>query len=267
MRKFITLTTDFGIDDSYVGIMKGILLKILPSVQLIDITHQVEPQNIKQAAYILQAAFSWFPKNTVHLVVVDPGVGGERRPLIVKTDKYFFVAPDNGVLTSVLDSDEVQTYKLAKPEYFLDPISSTFHGRDIFAPAAAWIAKGTPLSNMGIRVYDPKTLDFPQPEFKDNVLTGEVVYIDRFGNLISNISLELLQQYFKMKYMNLQVKIGDKTAGDLVDSYSRCSKGRVGCIINSWSNLEVFCSEASAVNHFKSRIGVAITVRQDLTVK
>ena len=121
MRPIVTLTTDFGIDDPFVGIMKGVLLSILPSAELIDITHQVEPQNVRQAAYIIQAAFSWFPKNTLHLVVVDPGVGGNRRPIAVQAGKHCFVAPDNGVLTPVLNQDSGLVYELTKPKYFLNP--------------------------------------------------------------------------------------------------------------------------------------------------
>ena len=157
MPPVITITTDFGLDDPFVGILKGVILNCLPNASIVDITHQVEPQNIKQAALILNSAYPFFPKNTVHLVVVDPGVGGSRRPIAAKSGSYTFVGPDNGVFTSVLKPG-ARVYELTQTRYFLKNISSTFHGRDIFAPATAWIAKGTPLSKMGRRIKDPKTI-------------------------------------------------------------------------------------------------------------
>jgi len=267
MRPIITLTTDFGLDDPFVGIMKGVMLRIAPEAELVDISHGIEPQNIRQAACVLQAAFSWFPQNTVHLLVVDPGVGGGRRPLAVKTGGHRFVAPDNGVLTPILDAAAARVYELTRPKYFLHPVSPTFHGRDVFAPAAAWLAGGTPLSKMGIRIHDPKTLDLPQPSFRRNILKGEIVHIDRFGNLMSNISAELLHRYFATQTDGLKIRVGGKPAGPMVDSYSRCQKGESGCILNSWGCLEVFCREAAAAKRFKSRVGGAITVTANRTGK
>ncbi|MFQ5673461.1 MAG: S-adenosyl-l-methionine hydroxide adenosyltransferase family protein [Nitrospinales bacterium] len=267
MRPIITLTTDFGLDDPFVGIMKGVILRIAPTAELVDITHRIEPQNVRQAAYTLQSAFSWFPENTVHLVVVDPGVGGGRRALAAKTGGHRFVAPDNGALTPILDADAGRVYELTQSKYFLHPVSATFHGRDVFAPAAAWLARGTPLSKMGARVRDPKTLALPQPSFQRNTLKGEIVHIDRFGNLMSNISAELLHRYFAVKTDALKIRVGGKSAGAMVDSYSRCQKGEPGCILNSWGCLEVFCREAAAAERFKSRVGAAITVTANRTGK
>ena len=146
MPAVITLTTDFGTDDPFVGIMKGVILSIHPKTEIIDLTHGIEPQNVLQAALVLKAAASYFPKKTVHVAVVDPGVGGQRRPLAIKSGSHTFVGPDNGVFTSVLDVQS-RCFELTQKKYFLKNVSATFHGRDIFASVAAWIAKGTPLAN------------------------------------------------------------------------------------------------------------------------
>ena len=161
--------------------MKGVILNIIPDVELVDITHQIDPQNVLQAALVLQAAYSYFPDKTVHLVVVDPGVGSKRRPIAARMGDYSFIAPDNGVLTPILKMDACRTFELTEQKYFLKTISSTFHGRDIFAPAAAWVAKGTELSEMGRTIDDPVTLDLPDPVFQNGILTGQIIYIDRFG--------------------------------------------------------------------------------------
>ena len=258
MPPVITITTDFGLDDPFIGILKGVILNCLPNASIVDITHQVEPQNIKQAALILNSAYLFFPKNTVHLVVVDPGVGGSRRPIAAKSGSYTFVGPDNGVFTSVLKPG-ARVYELTQTRYFLKNISSTFHGRDIFAPATAWIAKGTPLSKMGRRIKDPKTIRIPKPVFKKGTLKGEIIHVDRFGNLITNLPADLLQETFKTRN-RLKVKIGLKILGGPVDSYSKCRPGEVGSLINSWDHLEIFCREDNASKTLKAYVGTNVTV-------
>lgn len=259
MRPVITFTTDFGHTDPFVGVMKGVALGIAPSVALVDLVHQIEPQNILQAACVLQASYSYFPKKTVHLAVVDPGVGSARRPIAVQTRDYTFVAPDNGILSFVFHDESCRVYELTKPEYFLAPVSATFHGRDIFAPAAAWIAKGTRLSAMGKKIDDPVVLDLPQPSLQGGALKGEIIYIDRFGNLTSNISAEVLRRNFPHAEA-FQVKIGSGRIAGLADCYSQCQKGEMGCILNSWDRLEIFRREGSAARRLKTRIGAAVTV-------
>jgi S-adenosylmethionine hydrolase len=259
MRAVITLTTDFGLTDPFVGIMKGVILNLVPNAQIIDITHQIEPQNIRQAALTLESAHSYFPKNTVHLVVVDPGVGSARRPIAVKTKSATFVGPDNGVLTPAIDPSS-RVYELTKSKYFLDAPSSTFHGRDVFAPVVAWIAKGTSLSQMGQKISDPCVLEFPQPKIHKGTVTGEIIVIDRFGNLVSNISEELLLKA-QMDSMNLQ--IGRKHIRGLKSHYSQCKLKEIGCLINSWGKLEIFCREGNAANKLKCRVGTALTIKKD----
>ncbi len=258
MRAVITLTTDFGLADPFAGVMKGVILNLAPKAQIIDITHQIEPQNIRQAALTLESAHSYFPKNTVHLVVVDPGVGSERRPIAVKTRTATFLGPDNGVLTSVM-APSSRVYELTKTKYFLESPSSTFHGRDVFAPAAAWVAVGTPLSRMGRKIDDPHILKFPQPAVHENTITGEIISIDRFGNLISNITSELLDP---SQTEPLTLLIGRHRIRGLKAHYSQLKPGEVGCLINSWGRLEVFCREGNAKNKLKCRVGTSLTIKK-----
>lgn len=258
MPRIITLTTDFGTDDPFVGIMKGVILNIAPSVDLVDLTHQIEPQNVVQAAQVLSAATPYFPKKTIHLVVVDPDVGGNRRPLALKAGSQIFVGPDNGVFTSVMES-KTRCYELTRKKYFLKPISTTFHGRDVFAPVAAWIARGTPLTSLGRKILDPTALNLPQPRFIDDSLSGEVVHQDRFGNLTTNISASLLNHHFG-KNPKLVIKIGGKRILGLADHYSQIKPEGLGAIINSWDALEIFCREDDAAQRLNQGPGDRILV-------
>jgi S-adenosylmethionine hydrolase len=257
MRAVLTLTTDFGLADPFVGIMKGVILNLLPDAQIIDITHAIEPQNIRQAALVLESAQGYFPENTVHLVVVDPGVGSERRPIAVKTKSAVFVGPDNGVLTPLIDSAS-KVYELTESNYFLDTPSTTFHGRDVFAPASAWIAKGTALSEMGRKISNPKILSFSQPTVHENTIIGEIVYIDRFGNLISNVSEKLLRT-LKMESVTLQ--IGRQRIHGVTSHYSQCEPGAIGCLINSWGKLEIFCRQGNAQSKLNCPVGTSLTIK------
>lgn len=184
----ITLLTDFGTEDEYVGVMKGVILSVAPEVRLVDLSHRVPPQDVRRAAFLLSNAVPYFPPDTVHLAVVDPGVGTERRPLAVRTPVGTFVGPDNGLFSWVLA--EVAGWaavEIREPAYRLPRVSSTFHGRDIFAPAAAHLAAGLPLERLGPRVTDPVQLPLPRLEIGAGVLEGEVLYADRFGNLVTSI--------------------------------------------------------------------------------
>ncbi|MCD6224235.1 MAG: SAM-dependent chlorinase/fluorinase, partial [Deltaproteobacteria bacterium] len=187
----ITLLTDFGVEDEYVGIMKGVILSINPSSTIVDITHQIAPQDIIAAAYRIKFSYKYFPEKTVHLVIVDPGVGSGRPLLAAKIQGHFFLAPDNGILTPLLDDGDIDTLVFVEnSEYFLDSVSQTFHGRDIFAPVAAHISKGIDIMELG-KLADIKSLarlSVEKPFIADNgELSGIIVSIDRFGNLITNI--------------------------------------------------------------------------------
>ena len=198
----IVLTTDFGLADPYVGMMKGVILRTNPKAALLDLTHQVRPQNILQGAFILGASHRFFPAGAIHVAVVDPGVGTNRRPIVLETAAAKFVAPDNGLLSCVISEylesppaapgsvdlpPDVTAYHLTEPGYWMHPLSRTFHGRDVFAPVAAHLSLGVPPSRMGRPVHRMVWLPIPGPESKDTALWGEVIYADHYGNLVTNI--------------------------------------------------------------------------------
>jgi S-adenosylmethionine hydrolase len=186
--QLITLTTDFGTADGYVGAMKGVILGIAPDARLVDISHEIAPQNVRQAAYVLYSTYPFFPPHTVHLVVVDPGVGSTRRPIALRTEAGTFVGPDNGVFSYVgaCEPDAV-IVELAEPRYRLPRASHTFHGRDVFAPAAAHLAAGVPITALGPPVCDPVTFPRPRLEVAPDSITGEVLHADRFGNVVTSV--------------------------------------------------------------------------------
>jgi len=184
----VTLTTDFGTSDGYVGTMKGVILGIAPGTPMVDVSHTISPQNVGEAAYVLYTAYPFFPTGTIHLVVVDPGVGSARRPIALRTENAFFVGPDNGVFSYVMASEKVKTIvELSEPRYRLPQVSYTFHGRDVFAPAAAYLAAGVPIAALGSPVIDPVIFPSPRLEVGHCVVTGEVLHLDHFGNAITSI--------------------------------------------------------------------------------
>ena len=274
MRPVITLTTDFGLDDPFVGIMKGVILNIVPDAQIIDITHNIEPQNITQAALILNATYPWFPRKTVHVVVVDPGVGSVlkakgktkktagpiiRRAMVVQSKFQTFIGPDNGVLTLGIQPDS-RVYEIINKKYFLKNVSNTFHGRDVFAPCAGWIASGIAHAKMGPRVLKPVRLDFPQPLLKETSLHGEIIHIDHFGNLTTNISAELIHETFPPS-ATINVQIGKHRIEGLVTGYYQMKDNQPGAIINSWNQLEIFYREDNARKKLKARVGQSVILK------
>ena len=274
MRPVITLTTDFGLDDPFVGIMKGVILNIVPDAQIIDITHNIEPQNITQAALILNATYPWFPRKTVHVVVVDPGVGSVlkakgktkktagpiiRRAMVVQSKFQTFIGPDNGVLTLGIQPDS-RVYEITNKKYFLKNVSNTFHGRDVFAPCAGWIASGIAHAKMGPRVLKPVRLDFPQPLLKETSLHGEIIHIDHFGNLTTNISAELIHETFPPS-ATINVQIGKHRIEGLVTGYYQMKDNQPGAIINSWNQLEIFYREDNARKKLKARVGQSVILK------
>lgn len=258
MPPIITLTTDFGLEDPFVGIMKGVLLNLAPESRIVDITHNIDPQNVRQGALVLQTAYPWFPKDTIHVAVVDPGVGSGRKSLAVKMDSHYFVGPDNGVLTAVLN-EKAQVYELNRPEFFLETVSSTFQGRDVYAPAAAWLARKTPLASMGEIFANPHKLDLPEPVFQNGALKGEIIYIDRFGNLFSNLTRNCLKDSFG-ETDHLEVRIANRSLAGLIDTYSDRQPGELGALINSWDRLEIFSREGNAAHALSCGLGEPITV-------
>jgi S-adenosylmethionine hydrolase len=248
----VTLTTDFGYRDPFAGIMKGVILNINPFVHIVDITHGISPQNILEAAIAIEISFDSFPVGSVHIVVVDPGVGSVRRPILVATDSHFFIGPDNGVFSQIYKLHEIKTViHVTAEHYFMPRRSSTFHGRDIFAPAAAWLTRGTEISNFGNPITDYVTIEVPVPGMSSkNVLEGEIISVDRFGNATTNIKiLHLIDLYGGNYFDNPSVLFkGNKVP--LKHFYSEAEDKGLYSLINSFGHLELFVYKADASSEF-----------------
>jgi S-adenosyl-L-methionine hydrolase (adenosine-forming) len=255
--QIITLTSDFGYRDPFVGTMKGVILRINPAATLVDLTHGIEPQDIMGGALSLAAAVPYFQRGTVHMAVVDPGVGSSRKPIVIETADAFYVGPDNGVLSlAARTSHVIRTVQLSNRDYHLKPTSSTFHGRDIFAPAAARIATGTSTQDLGGSVDTFTALDWPAVECSGDTLTGQVVYIDHFGNLISNIRPSDLER----KPGNLAITVHETTVTRISASYSSAGQGNYLAIFNSWGLLEVSKCNGNARLSLGAHIGSTVSV-------
>lgn len=259
MAPIVTLLTDFGTRDAYVAAMKGVLLRIAPEATLVDISHEVPPQGVAEAAYLLGEASRWFPPGTVHLVVVDPGVGGARRGLAVRSGGQSFVAPDNGVLTRVLCRDKAERIvELVEPRYRLPVVSPTFHGRDVFAPAAAHLARGVPLEGFGPLVDDPVLLDWAKPRLlAGEVIVGHVVHVDRFGNLVTDIPPDLIGDPERAV-----VSVGELRVRGVRATYSQVARGEALALVGSHGHLEVAVREGSAAEVARARAGDKVRVER-----
>jgi S-adenosylmethionine hydrolase len=269
MKNIITLTTDFGTEDGFVGAMKGVVYEIVPEVTLVDISHEIPRHDIRSGAFCLWNSMKFYKSGTVHLGVVDPGVGSERRPLLIFSPKWghFFVGPDNGIFSFVIKDDKgIQVYHLNQPRYFRRQVSRTFHGRDIFAPVAAYCSKrfltrgfdGSWWGAMGQRVSDPQTIRLPDPVISDKNIEGEVIHIDRFGNCITNITEEMVEKVFKKN--ELQINVTDKVIGKLNQSYAEGKSGEVISLIGGTGFLEIALHNASAKDSLSIDIGCQVLV-------
>jgi len=256
----ITLTTDFGLKDPFVGIMKGVILSINPKVTLVDLTHNITPQNVKEATFALHSAYRFFPKGTIHVVVVDPGVGSKRRPLLVQTQDYFFIAPDNGVLELIFRENKPKVYHLNNPQFFLKKISATFHGRDVFAPIAAYLTLSIPPEKLGKEINDYNRLDWPLPQIENDTLKGTIIYIDRFGNLITNISQRLFQDFIKNS--PFLIKIKGVTLNQIAPYYQAVPPGEIIAIWDSSDYLEIACSLGNAQEKLGVKVGEKVEVEK-----
>jgi len=249
MSTIITLTTDYGTRDSFVANMKGIILRTNPQVQILDITHEIAPQDIWEAAFTLKSVFDQFPKGTVHLAVVDPGVGSGRRPIIVVTEGYFFVGPDNGLFSMIYrDAERLRVHHITAGHYFVANPGPTFHGRDIFAPVAAWLTKGIPSGNFGDEITDFVKLNIPVPKRTDGSIDGHVVHADRFGNIITNITYKDLQSLIPEggTIGQVTVTVMGKEIKGMKKFYAEAAPGEPGVIINSSGHLEIFLFRQNA---------------------
>ncbi len=236
----VTLLTDFG-DSPYPGIMKGVVLSIAPQAKVVDLHHHVPMGDVTVAAFILYNSFSCFPAGSVHVAVVDPGVGSERRVLMAHAGEHLFVVPDNGLLTLVLERVKgVRVFAFGRWEFVLPGVSATFHGRDIFAPLGAWLARGVPMPMLGRPAVDPVMLDAPKPRREGDRLLGQVMWVDPFGNLVTNIEKRMVGQN------RVEGVIAKGRCLPLCTHYGELSPGEPGAIWNSWELLEVFVSNGKA---------------------
>lgn len=258
--RVITLTTDFGTRDWFVGTMKGVVLQINPRTAIVDLTHEIPQGDVRAGAFALMVGCRYFSKGTVHVVVVDPGVGGPRRTIAAQTADYIFVGPDNGVLSWALARERIKTVRqLEELKYFLQPVSRTFHGRDIFAPVAAYLSRGLPIQRLGREVKDWIRLPRPQPAKSRGALRGEVIYIDRFGNAITNIPSE---PGFTERSVACEVVGRRKARCALAEFYGAVPANRAVAIIGSSGFLEIAVNSGSAARKFGLRIGNKVIVRK-----
>jgi hypothetical protein len=259
----ITLTTDFGYRDPFVGIMKGVILNINPSATIIDITHDINPQNILEAALSIEMSFESFPYKTIHVVIVDPGVGSARRPILVRIDRYYFIGPDNGVFSQIykLQHETLEVIHITAEHYFMPQRSSTFHGRDIFAPAAAWLSRGIDISKFGEPINDYMTISVPAPVMStENMLEGEVIYIDRFGNAATNIKTQHIDSLYGSNYTGkLKVSVKGKEA-PFKNHYAEAEDTGLYSLMNSFGFLELFVYKGSASSDFSITVGEKVSV-------
>ncbi len=240
MRNLITLLTDFGSKDHYAGVMKGVILGINPDARIVDITHGVEKYNICEAAFMLKSYYRYFPPGTVHTAVVDPGVGGPRRPLAIEADGYFFVGPDNGIFSPVIASvNNPRAVEITNTAYMPGNLSATFHGRDIFAPAAARLSSGVDIRELGDPADGPVSLDVPEPSVNGNEISGVVLYADSFGNLVTNIPGGSIKRGSRVYVEGYAL---DRISG----SYGEAVKGGLLAIIGSAGFLEISVNQGSA---------------------
>lgn len=259
----IGLITDFGLNDNYVGVMKGVILNINPDAKIVDITHNIKSGDILTAGFILMGSYRYFPKDTVHLVVVDPGVGTDRKAVIIRTKNYYLVGPDNGVLSLTAEKDGiVDVYNIENKEYLLSPVSDTFHGRDVFAPVCAYLSKGRELGSFGPKYSGRlQQISFPKVTVKGRSIIGEIVFIDKFGNLITNIKTEdLLNTFGRYKLSEIWVRLKGTKIKGMSTSYQSVSLHKPLAIIGSFGNLEVALNGASAKALFKADIGLKVEV-------
>lgn len=261
-RPVVALMTDFGEDDFFVASLKGVILKISHLTRIIDITHNLPSFDIKSACFILFASYRYFPPGTIFLVVVDPGVGSSRKVLLAEAKDYFFIAPDNGILTLVLAEEDIKQLRVvANPEYFLPDISHTFEGRDKMAPVAAWLSKGVACHEFGPEVKSYQKLKMEKPKIKGSEIVGSVLYKDKFGNLITNIPAEMMDTILQRAgKTNFRLSIKGRTISNFLKSYSSVKKGEFLFLKGSVGLIEVAAREESAANKLKAGVGDEVRI-------
>jgi hypothetical protein len=252
----ITLTTDFGTSDGYVGAMKGVILSIAPDVHLVDLSHEIGAQDVPGAAYVLSRAALFFPAGTIHLAVVDPGVGSQRRPLLVTTPRASCVGPDNGLFTFALVETEAVAFALDCPEFWLPDVSRTFHGRDIFAPVAAYLARGVAPHDLGSLVSDPVRLPQVAPQRgADGRITGHIIHVDRFGNLITDIPGGWLEGG------HWYAEVAGRRIDHFGSTYADAAVGALLMLVSSGGTLEIASRDGNAAAQLDVGVGEVVILR------
>ncbi len=256
----ITLTTDFGLKDSHVGAMKGVIWGLAPQAQIADISHLVSPQNIQEGSLLIRRAAPYYPSGSIHVVVVDPGVGTARRPIAGRLGEHFVVGPDNGVFTALIEyheqrGDAVEFVHLNRPQYWLAQVSAVFHGRDIFAPVAAHLANGVSLTELGEPISDVVRLSFPKPQPTPNGLKGEVIHIDHFGNIYTNI---LRQDVGERRVWG--VLLGGSLVSDFVRTFGERDPGSLISLYGSNEHLLVCEVNGNAAQRLGAKVGDQVEV-------
>ncbi|MFQ5913507.1 MAG: S-adenosyl-l-methionine hydroxide adenosyltransferase family protein [Nitrospinota bacterium] len=266
-RPVLTFITDFGLSDGFVGTMKGVALAICPDLTIVDITHQVPPQDIRTGELILRAAHPYFPQGTIHVAVVDPGVGSGRRAILIQDEKFLFLGPDNGVLTSALEKEGAKVREVCNPRWFLKGPSATFHGRDVFAPAAAHLGAGAEPTDAGPEVSDAIRLPFPSPRVEADRkgararIRGVVIHVDRFGNLITNVDRESFEEASgSARGGRARVFLKGREVAELVRFYNESREGKAAALFNSWGFLELFVSCGNAAQILNAGLDETVIV-------
>jgi S-adenosylmethionine hydrolase len=266
-RGLIVLLTDFGLRDPYVGVMKGVIKSINPEAEIIDLTHNITPQDTYEAAIILMVSASYFPKNTIFVCVVDPGVGSHRRALLIRTRNYYLIGPDNGCLTLLADMDGVlEVYDVSNSKYRLGSVSYTFHGRDVFAPIAAWLSRGIKLEELGVRISYNNVVRYvlEKPVITPGRIDGRIIYIDHFGNLMTNIHREHLEKIGISYGDKLSINISDKRIKCILTySFSNVNIGETACYINSWNYFEIGVNHGNASEKYGVNKNTKITITKE----
>jgi hypothetical protein len=259
-RAIITLTTDYGTNDHLVGAMKGVILGINPDVMLVDITHGVIAHDILDGALTIGQAFRYYPPKTVHVVVVDPGVGTPRRPILVAADQHYLVGPDNGVFSAVYDQTEaLYVWNLTSEHYFRQPVSNTFHGRDIFAPVAAWLTKSWQSSAFGEPITDFVRFSLPKPKGDGKMIKGVILRVDHFGNLITNLTAENASAIFAPD-AKFTIRAGTGSVTKIVPTFAGGAAGEAVAVVGSSGYLEISVNRGNAARTLGAMRGAEVTV-------
>lgn len=256
-RPVITLTTDFGLADHFVGVMKGVILNINPEADLVDLSHQVAAQEIVDGAFLIAESYRYFPPGTIHLVVIDPGVGSSRRPILALTPRQKFVAPDNGVLSFIYDREEsFEVRHITADQYFLKPVSNTFHGRDVFSPVAGWLSKGVEAERFGERITDYVRLAAPKPRrLSGGTVTGAILRVDNFGNVITNLTPQDVPELFSEVPHSFTIIINRQAITRLATSYCAGEPSEMFAILGSSGYLEIGTYRGSAARVLNAKRG------------